>query len=178
MFATNWDGIDELYERLMPDAVRLAYLITGDIGVAEDVVQDTFMKMATRYRKTMDEPYIQSYFNKAVVREVTSHRRRVTARLKRQSKAIEKTSPPGDDHHTTEQRVVLLQHLQVLPVKPRTVLVFTYFFDYSDQQICDITKWPIGTIKSLRSRALATLRKDLGDDRAAGRRLSKSTPTA
>src|SRR3989442_8050210 len=40
--------LGELYVRHADDAVRLAYLLTGDRALAEDVVQDAFVRLAGR----------------------------------------------------------------------------------------------------------------------------------
>lgn len=157
--------IDDLYRRTTPAAVRMAYLITGDQGTAEDIVHDVFIRLVltSDAAKTWDNP--GAYLNKSVVNEITSHRRRITARLKRQHRATAEQPPPVDELGQWQERDALLQHIDRLPVKTRTVLVLTYFYDHPDQEISNVTGWPIGTIKSLRSRGLKELRKDFAHDR-------------
>lgn len=156
-----WAGLDDIYRELTPAAIRLAFLITSDIGEAEDAVHDAFLRVAERHRDILNTESAQAYLNKAVIREISSHRRRLVARFNRHLKVNTMSSPPPDEHAQTEHRLMLLNCLSDLPVKNRTVIVLTYFADYTDQQISDITTWPIGTIKSLRSRGLASLRKEI-----------------
>lgn len=159
--------MNELYARIRPPALRLAYLITGDYSTAEDVVHDVFLRIATKHRHLADEPYVQEYFNKAVVREIAGIRRSAIARLKRHEKALRTDNQHNDAHELTEKRLELVHHLDGLPVKTKTVLVFTYVYDYTDAQIADATGWPVGTIKSLRSRGIATLRKEFTHEQPA-----------
>ena len=42
---TGADAIAELYARHSGSAFRLAYLLTGDSDLAEDLVQDAFVKL-------------------------------------------------------------------------------------------------------------------------------------
>jgi hypothetical protein len=42
------DRLSELYRWYADDAIRLAYLITGDRSLAEDLVQDAFVRLAGR----------------------------------------------------------------------------------------------------------------------------------
>jgi DNA-directed RNA polymerase specialized sigma24 family protein len=44
----------ELYARHAPEALRLAYLLTGDMTLAEDLVQDAFVKLAGRLLHVRD----------------------------------------------------------------------------------------------------------------------------
>ena len=46
MAATDTGRLGELYLRHADDAVRLAYLLTGDRDLAEDLVQDAFVRLA------------------------------------------------------------------------------------------------------------------------------------
>src|SRR5438105_4819511 len=41
--------LEELYVRHAPGAVRLAYLLTGDRALSEDLVQDAFVRLAGRF---------------------------------------------------------------------------------------------------------------------------------
>lgn len=47
---TRDEGLQELYERHAPAAGRLAYLLTGDRSLAEDLVQEAFVRLVARFR--------------------------------------------------------------------------------------------------------------------------------
>lgn len=156
----RWDGVDELYRTIGPPARKLARLVTGDLSLAEDIVHDAFIKMVSKAGGVRDISHPQSYLNRSVINEITSYRRSLFARLARQEKASIGDDVAVDVAPGVDSRVSLDGQLNSLPVKQRTVLVLTYYYDYADSQISDLTGWPIGTIKSHRSRGLASLRKE------------------
>ena len=47
--------LTRLYEQHAPAALRLAYLLTGDHGVAEGLVQDAFVRVIGRFGQLRDE---------------------------------------------------------------------------------------------------------------------------
>src|SRR5207248_7790082 len=66
----------ELYRRYSGDAVRLAYLLTGDRPLAEDLVQDAFVKLAGRFADLRDPTRFEPYLRKTVVNLARMHFRR------------------------------------------------------------------------------------------------------
>src|SRR2546423_9163703 len=69
--------LDDLYRRHAPDAVRLAYLLTGDRALAEDLVQEAFVRMFGRFRDLRNPDAFGAYLRKTVVNLTRSHFRRV-----------------------------------------------------------------------------------------------------
>ena len=68
--------LGELYVRHASDAVRLAYLLTGDRALAEDLVQDAFVKLAGRLVHLRDPGAFEAYLQRTVVNLSRSHFRR------------------------------------------------------------------------------------------------------
>src|ERR671923_2407588 len=68
--------LGELYLRHADDAVRLAYLLTGDHALAEDLVQDAFVKLAGRLIHLRDPGAFDAYLRRTVVNLANSHFRR------------------------------------------------------------------------------------------------------
>ena len=66
----------ELYERHASDAGRLAYLLTGDRELAEDLVQDAFVKLTGRFVHVRDPGGLHAYLRVTVVNLARSHHRR------------------------------------------------------------------------------------------------------
>lgn len=156
-----WAGVETLYELVTPSAIRMAYLMTGDQGSAEDAVHDAFIKVVSKHKNLADVQGVKAYLHRAVMNEVGMHRRSWLRRLKRQEKYYRlNDSTPAGAEHTVVQRDELVAALAQLPLTQRTVLVLTYFMDFSDAEITAATGIARGTIKSARHRGLATLRKD------------------
>ena len=70
---TEGGRLGELYERHAPDAVRLAYLITGDRSLAEDLVQEAFVRMFGRFRDLRSADAFPWYLRRTVVNLANSH---------------------------------------------------------------------------------------------------------
>jgi RNA polymerase sigma factor (sigma-70 family) len=51
-----------------------------------------------------------------------------------------------------------------LPARQRAVVVLRYYQDLTDQQIASVLNCPVGSVKSALHRAIATLRRDLGQE--------------
>src|SRR6266576_4362892 len=66
----------ELYVRHAAEATRLAYLLTGDRQLAEDLVQDAFVKLAGRLVHLRDPGAFHAYLRRTVVNLSNSHFRR------------------------------------------------------------------------------------------------------
>src|SRR5213593_5312735 len=68
--------LGDLYVRHAPEALRLAYLLTGDRGLAEDLVQDAFVRLAGRMIHLRSPGAFDAYLRKTVVNLSNSHFRR------------------------------------------------------------------------------------------------------
>src|SRR3982751_6567866 len=73
---TETSKLGELYVRYADGAVRLAYLMTGDLSLAEDLVQDDLVRSAGRLVHLRDPGAFEAYLRKAVVNLSRSHFRR------------------------------------------------------------------------------------------------------
>src|SRR6058998_1928642 len=93
--AGNAGRLGELYLRHADEAVRLAYLLTGDRALAEDLVQDAFVKLAGRLVHLRDSGAFDAYLRRTVVNLANSHYRRKRlerAYLKRQERTARPTA--------------------------------------------------------------------------------------
>jgi RNA polymerase sigma-70 factor (sigma-E family) len=150
--APGGDSFGAFYRREYDQAVRLAWLLTGSQPVAEDVVQDA---MAAVYRAFGRVESPNAYLRRAVVNTARSwHRdeRRLRERvtlLARERSALE----PGDAE--------LLDAIGRLPYRQRVVIVARYWGGWSEAEIAQSLGCRPGTVKSLASRALNGLRREV-----------------
>jgi RNA polymerase sigma-70 factor (sigma-E family) len=165
--ASDTGRLGELYLRHASDAVRLAYLLTGDLGLAEDLVQDAFIRVAGRLVHLRDPSAFDAYLRRTVINlsRSTFRRRRVErAYVARERGAIgsETRWPEG----SVEDRDALWRALGRLSDRQRVAIVLRFYEDLSERQVADILKCRPGTVKSLVSRGLETLRTQIeGEDR-------------
>jgi RNA polymerase sigma-70 factor (sigma-E family) len=160
--AAERSRIGDLYARHADDAARLAYLLTGDRAQAEDLVQDAFVKLAGRLVHLRDPDAFGAYLRSTIVNLSRSHFRR-----KRVERAYaERIAQPGPaPAGASEDRETMWRALGTLSNRQRAAIVLRYYEDLSEAQTAEILQCRPGTVKSLVSRGLDTLRTQIrGDD--------------
>ena len=156
-------GIAEMYVQHADAAVRLAYLLTGDRALAEDLVQDAFVKLAGRLVHLRDPAAFDAYLRTTVVNLSRSYfrRRRVERtyleRARREAGSDRAIRPDG----SVEDREVLWGALARLSPRQRSAIVLRFYEDLPEAEVGQILKCAPGTVKSLVSRGLERLRKEM-----------------
>jgi RNA polymerase sigma-70 factor (sigma-E family) len=153
----------ELYLRHAAEAIRLAYVLTGDRLLAEDLVQDAFVKLAGRLVHLRDPDAFDAYLRRTVVNLTNSYFRR-----KRLERAYLKRSAAelleAGDAPNSDRRDELWKDLQRLSVRQRTAIVLRIYEDLPEQRVAEILGCRPGTVRSLLSRGLAELRIHVRSD--------------
>lgn len=139
--------------------VRTAYLLCGDRGHAEDLVQTALIRTARRWRSARRDP--GAYARRVVVnlakdRWRTLSRRPSETSLEHEPRILERQSDPdgGQDADHDE----LLDAVRALPAGQRSVLVLRYFDDLSVAECAAVLGCSPGTVKSQTAKALARIR--------------------
>ncbi|EEP73164.1 RNA polymerase ECF-subfamily sigma factor [Micromonospora sp. ATCC 39149] len=146
--------------------LRTAYLLTGDWATAEDLLQTALTKTYLACRRLGGIEAIEPYARRVMVNTSTSwwrrrwHGERPTEVLPERA-AVDEIEQQLD-------RDVLWRQLRALPSRQRAVLVLRFYEDMSEAQTAALLEISPGTVKSQTSRALATLRRRLGDQAALG----------
>ena len=151
--------LEELYRRHAPEAARLAYLLTGDRALAEDLVQDAFVRMFGRFRDLRNPDAFGAYLRRTVVNLANSHFRRL--KVERAYVAREGAQPAAPPPEAG-MREDMWQALLRLPERQRTAIVLRYYEDLSEAETADVMGCPKGTVKSLVSRGIERLRQEQG----------------
>ena len=131
--------------------LRSAYLLTGDLQRAEDLVQEALVKVALRWARLRDgNP--TAYARTVIVRQNISwwRRRRETV-----------TAVPYDGSGVSndpEAALVVRRALARLTPAQRAVLVLRHFDDLSERDTAEVLGVSVGTVKSQNAAALARLR--------------------
>lgn len=149
--------LDDLYVRDMPDAVRLAALITGDPDLAQDIAHDAFLRSVGRFRHLREAEAFEAYLRRAVVNACTSHfrRRKVEAAyLRGQARHPAPVDEP-DHGRRDELRVAL----SALPPRQRAAVVLRFYADLSEQQAGEALGCSAVAVRSMVARAMERLRE-------------------
>lgn len=159
MFAS----FDEFVEDRSTALLRTAFLLTGDRGHAEDLLQTALLRTLRRWPKARGAP--EAYARQVLV-NLSKDRLRARGR-----RPAETAMPPdvtglpaveGGYDRITDRRVVL-DALAELPLRQRQVVVLRFVEDLSVEQTADLLGCSSGTVKSQTARALTRLRELLAD---------------
>lgn len=156
-------GLADLYERNAPGALRLAYLITSDAELAQDITQEAFARVAGRFRHLRSPDAFNAYLHRTVVNLCNSHfrhQRVVRAALEREAGLATRTIDDPD----VSLREELRSALRHLPARQRTALVLHYYEDLSEDQLADAMRCSVSAARALVARGKQSLRTMIGSD--------------
>jgi RNA polymerase sigma-70 factor (sigma-E family) len=133
--------------------VRSAYLLTGDLHRAQDLVQEALVKVALRWPRLRDgNP--AAYARTIIVHDNTSWWRRNRRELT--------SATPGEAEQVStdpEAALVVRRALDRLTPRQRAVVVLRHFDDLTERETAQILGINVGTVKSTNATALARLRE-------------------
>ena len=163
--AGDREAFDEIYRRYAPSAYGLAYRLTGQQILAQDVVHDAFLAL-WRAPEAFDPArgVFRTFFLSLVHHRAVDTIRREERLRKRSERAANLEPLTGEDvaedvvdaAYLGVRRREVQQALTTLPPEQRQVLEMAYFQGHTQAMIAEELEIPIGTVKT---RTLAAMRK-------------------
>lgn len=142
--------------------LRTAYLLTGDWGTAEDLLQTALAKTWFRWDALRDTHAAEAYVRQVMSRTfATWWRRRWRGEI---PTAVLPDQPDHDPYTGVVTRDLLRRALAELPPRQRAIVVLRFYEDLSEAQVAETLGCSVGTVKSTVSRALVRLRQSGLDD--------------
>jgi len=162
------EALGELYEKYKTPVYRTVLAITRDQELAEDILQETFIRVYLNAGKIDDGVSLMPWLYRVAVNLCYTWSSRVRRLLNVLQQAIEQLSPVPARHpeaiaEELEWQQTVWQALDSLSVDHRTVVVLHYLEGLSLKEIAYITGTPEGTVKSRLHYAREYLRKALAD---------------
>jgi RNA polymerase sigma-70 factor (sigma-E family) len=153
-------ALEQLYDEHYVRLVRLAVLLLGDVGRAEEVVQDSFVAIYRRLDQLGDAD-VPAYLRQTVVNRSRSVLRHLAVVSKHAPHAL--VDEPGADHDVLRgaQRRAVVDAMLALPRRQREVLGLRYYLDLSEREIAETLGISPGAVKSHASRGADALRRSL-----------------
>lgn len=151
----------EFVSRRSTQLLRTAYLLTGDRGHAEDLLQTALLKTYRHWDRLRDKEDPAAFVRRVMATSyaMSWRRRRVAESLTGE--------PPDRGAEATDgaDRDEMWRALATLPPRMRAVLVLRYWEDLSEVETAAVLDCSLGTVKSQASRGLARLRAQIAADR-------------
>ena len=153
-------ALEQLYDAHYVRLVRLAVLLLGDVGRAEEVVQDSFVAIYRRWDR-MGDVDAPAYLRQTVVNRSRSVLRHLSVVRKHPPHAP--VDEPGADHDVLRaaQRRAVTDAMAALPRRQREVLALRYYLELSEREIAETLGISAGAVKSHASRGADALRRSL-----------------
>lgn len=143
-----WDAdLVRVYHERYRDLVGLAYLITSQQSIAEEVVQDAFVA-AHRSGEQLRDPY--AYVRTAVVNRCYSWGRRQVRERDRAQR------PPDPAELAADE---MWDALATLKDRQRVAIVLRFYEDLPDERIAEILDCRPATVRTAVHRGLRSLRR-------------------
>lgn len=151
------DGFAEFVAAASPAMLRSAWLLTGDAGRAEDLLQTALARLWQRWERVNGGGNPQAYLRKMLYTTYLSWWRR-RWRDEIPSAAPPERPEPTDFTDVLVSRDAVRRALATLPRQQRAVVVLRFVEDRSVEETARILGCTAGTVKTHTARALTALR--------------------
>jgi RNA polymerase sigma-70 factor (ECF subfamily) len=139
--------------------VGQVYLLTGDVGEAQDAVQEAFVRAWSRRRRFADGDEPDAWIRTVARRFAVSRWRSARSGLA----AWRRHGPVPDTPAPGVETPLIVAALQRLPEEQRRAIVLHHLCDRSVEQVAAETGVPSGTVKARLVRGRSALRQILGE---------------
>ena len=156
-----WENLDQRYRELY----RFAFRLLGRHEVAEDVVQEAFLRLARDGPDGLEGESVRRWLYVTTRNLCVSHFRTSARHPEVTVDTFTTSCAPGPNPAETaaagERSTLVKAAIEHLPLAMREALVLREYEGMNYAQIADITGCSLGTVKSRLARAREQLRKQL-----------------
>lgn len=155
----DFEHLEALYRAHATRLLRLAVLMVGDAGSAEEVLHEAFLRFHDTSRSENGNEL--AYLRRTVINLANNrHRHRRVVEKTPLPRAVEVPEPATSAVRSmTRGRVV--EAVRELPARQRECVVLHYFEELSDREIAEALGISTGSVKTHLHRARTALRKNL-----------------
>lgn len=153
---------EEFADSRLAALLRYAVMLTGDPHLAQDLVQETMVRVQLNWRRVARADSPERYIRRMLTNQYVDWRRGSwVKRVLLRAEPDEAVVVPVDHAQAAADRDQIWRWLARLPRRQRAALVLRYYEDLPDAQIAEVLGCAVGTVRASISRALATLRAEL-----------------
>jgi len=148
-----------LYREHGERVVRLAFLLTGQTGVAEEIAQDAFVSVWRSWDRIREPAAAYAYLRKTVVNLARSFLRRRVLELRHRIRHV-------DDAVEVDAgaRIDVLRAIAKLPPRQRACVALRFYEDLTEVETARVLGISVGAVKSQTFKALRKLEGVMVDD--------------
>jgi RNA polymerase sigma factor (sigma-70 family) len=163
------DAVTVLYRAHALRLTQLAYVLLGDRGLAEDIMQEAFARLRRRRRRLSDSSKAVFYLRASVLSGCRAVLRRSAAirgltLVDIWAGPVSVVAAAETGVLGGEERHALVSAIRRLPARQRDALVLRFCLDEPETEIARLLRMRPGAVRSTTDRALATLGRLLAEE--------------
>lgn len=152
---------EEFANSRLTELLRYAVVLTGDAHLAQDLVQETMVRVQLNWRRVARAEAPERYVRRMLTNQYLDWRRGSWfRRVLLRDEPDEVLAVRPDHAEASADRDQIWSWLARLPRRQRAALVLRYYEDLPDAEIAEVLGCAVGTVRAAISRALATLRAE------------------
>lgn len=153
-----------IYDQIHQKVYRTVYFLATNKDDVNDLVSEVYIELFKSIERYNFESPFHSWINGLIIRQVNNWNRQSWRKLRLFHRYKELEIQPPNQHLdemilANEENEELLQWVEHLSFKLKSVIVLRYYHDYTYDEIAGILCIPIGTVKSRHNQAILKLRQ-------------------
>lgn len=137
-----------------PALIREAYLLVGDVHLAEDLVQTALAKAYVAWHRVAASHAPDAYVRRILINANISRRRRRRVAEVLTAVPTDQAQAPGPGLESA----MVIQALMALPQRQRAAIVLRFWDDLPESAVAELMGCSVGTVRTHTARAMAKLR--------------------
>jgi RNA polymerase sigma-70 factor (ECF subfamily) len=156
----------KIYDLYSPELYRYAARFLGDLSMAEDCVADTF----SRFLKALSagrgpKDHLRAYLYRIAHNLIVDYYRRTPDMVELKETHSGTDNTPEQEADLRMRQAQMRKAIQQLTPDQQQVIAFKYLQGWENEEIAQALDKPVGAIKSLQHRALASLQRILSKEK-------------
>lgn len=157
-------ALAQIYDAYSPDIHRYAMRLLGNATQAEDCVSETFSRLLQALAAGKGpRDYLRAYLYRIAHNWITDQYRHERPTEELNESLPSEASAPEEIADQSIQHAQLAQAFRKLTPDQQQVIALKFWHDWDNEEIARTLGKPVGAVKSLQHRALATLQRHLQD---------------
>jgi len=152
----------ELYEANHDGLLRFASLMAPEDGLAEDLVQEAFVRLYKSWGRIRDPEKVPAYLRSTVANLARGRGRRLGVAQRNRPAPAPDASSAEEGALRDESRNEVVAMLRTLPGRQRECLVLRYYEGLNESEIAQVLGISVGSVRTHTTRGMAAMHRRLG----------------
>jgi len=155
-------ALARIYDMYSPEIYRYASRFLGDPCIAEDCVADTFSRfLQALHERRGPKDYLRAYLYRIAHNWIADYYRRGRDTVELSEMQPSEDHSPEDETNLRLRQAQMREAILQLTSDQQQVIIFKYLHEWKNEEIAQELRKPVGAVKSLQHRALASLKRIL-----------------